>query len=110
MIPFIPPHPPLAIHTDPDSHAKVYEEFLKDDRLSFGDRRVYMAIGIALGDRPSGEVSLQQLSIMARLNITSVSLATRRLQRFGWIRKISNRGNQRFNEYSIIPYPEELNP
>jgi hypothetical protein len=85
--------------------AKLYEDFIRDQRLTLRDFRVYSALSLFADKDGNCHPKREQLAEITRLPADRISAVTSRLVRLGWIEKTGDGGKSRSSDYRLLASP-----
>ena len=85
--------------------AKLYEDFVRDQRLTLRDFRVYSALSLFADKEGNCHPKREQLAEITGLPADRISEVASRLVRLGWIEKTGDGGKSRSSDYRLLASP-----
>ena len=85
--------------------AKLYEDFIRDQRLTLRDFRVYSALSLFADKEGNCHPKREHLVEITGLRLTRISEATSRLVQLGWVEKVGDGGKSKSSHYRLLASP-----
>ena len=85
--------------------AKLYEDFVRDQRLTLRDFRVYSALSLFADKEGNCHPKREHLVEITGLRLTRISEVTSRLVQLGWVEKVGDGGKSKSSHYRLLASP-----